>query len=402
MEKITLGKSVLTAAQDRIFWVFETFDKVCLSFSGGKDSTVMLHLAAEGARKQNRKFSVLFVDWEVQFSHTITHVTQMKELYSDVIETFFWVALPLTTTNGTSQYQPFWTCWDKEAEWVRSPPSDAITDKNFFPFYYYGIDFEEFIPEFGKWFAGNRSTAILVGIRAEESLNRYRSIISGRKMRYMDDKPWTTASESGFSYYIYPLYDWRIKDIWLYCAKEQRPMNPIYELMHKAGIPPYKMRICEPYGSEQRKSLWLFQILDPDIWNKASQRVKGANSGALYGRSCSLFYGQKNLSKPDNLSWQKYVSFLLKTSPHQTAEHYKNKIFIYLSWHQQRNYPNNIPEEQDNDLGAKDIPSWRRICKCIMKNDYWCRILSFSPTKMSSYERYCKRIQSRRKQWKLL
>ncbi|EGT4256250.1 DUF3440 domain-containing protein [Citrobacter amalonaticus] len=48
------------------------------------------------------------------------------------------------------------------------------------------------------------------------------------------------------------------------------------------------------------------------------------------------------------------------------------------------------------------IPSWRRICRTIIKNDYWCRSLSFSPNKTRTYERYKKRIREQRKQWGIL
>ncbi|MGY0266152.1 phosphoadenosine phosphosulfate reductase domain-containing protein, partial [Citrobacter freundii] len=66
-EKILTGKNVLCAAIRRIEWLFETFSSVCLSFSGGKDSTVLLHLVAEVARRRKRRFSVLFIDWEAQY-----------------------------------------------------------------------------------------------------------------------------------------------------------------------------------------------------------------------------------------------------------------------------------------------------------------------------------------------
>ncbi|MEI1500786.1 DUF3440 domain-containing protein, partial [Escherichia coli] len=61
-----------------------------------------------------------------------------------------------------------------------------------------------------------------------------------------------------------------------------------------------------------------------------------------------------------------------------------------------------IPDEQENDLGSRDIPSWRRICKTLIKNDFWCRPLSFSPNKPRHYERYLQRMKERRKEWGIL
>lgn len=193
--KVLLSTNVLRAATARIEWIFETFPSVCLSFSGGKDSTVLFHIVAGVARRKKRRFSVLFIDWEAQYQCTIEHIQKMREMYRDVTETFYWVALPLTTVNGVSQFQPEWTCWGSGATRVRQPPEYAITDTAYFPFYRYAMTFEDFVPAFSSWFVGGQcSAAILTGVRADESLNRFMGLVSQRKLRYADDKPWTTAS----------------------------------------------------------------------------------------------------------------------------------------------------------------------------------------------------------------
>lgn len=62
--KVPLEQNVLEAAQERIMWTLETLPRVCVSFSGGKDSGLMLHLTATLARKMNKKIHVLFIDWK--------------------------------------------------------------------------------------------------------------------------------------------------------------------------------------------------------------------------------------------------------------------------------------------------------------------------------------------------
>lgn len=149
----------------------------------------MLHLVAQKARQLKRKIDVIFLDWEAQFSSTIQHVDAMKTLYRDVIHQFWWVALPLTTQNALSQFQPEWQCWEPGTNWVRQPPEDAITDYHYFDFYQQGMTFEAFVREFAEWYAQRRPSAVMVGIRADESYNRFLAIASARKQRFSDDKP---------------------------------------------------------------------------------------------------------------------------------------------------------------------------------------------------------------------
>lgn len=404
-EKIRIGENVLSAAIRRIEWIFDTFSSVCLSFSGGKDSTVLFHLVAGVARNKKRVFSVLFIDWEAQYQCTIQHVRAMQSAYHDVTDTFYWVALPLTTVNGVSQLQPEWVCWEPDVEWVRTPPENAITDMSFFPFYRYAMTFEEFVPSFSDWYSRKQEggTAILTGVRSDESLNRFMTLTSQRKLRYSYDKPWTTASPKGCYYTVHPLYDWKVRDIWIYNAREKALYNPLYDLMYRAGVAVRSMRVCEPFGPEQRQGLWLFHVLEPDTWSKMCARVSGAVSGARYANESGPYFAlRKRITKPAHHTWRSYALFLLDAMPEKTAEHYRNKIAVYLRWYQTHGYPKDIPDEQDNDLGGKDIPSWRRICKTLLKNDFWCRTLSFSPNKPRHYERYLQRMQHKRKEWKLL
>lgn len=403
MKRKLLDVCVFDAALLRLEWIFDNFNKVCLSFSGGKDSTVLYHLAAAVARKKCKTFDVLFIDWEAQFSLTIEHIQAMKKRYQDVTSQFYWVALPLTTVNGVSQIQPEWIAWEPDVKWVRKPPDDAITCPDFFPFYRYAMTFEEFVPAFNEWLAGKKSLATLIGIRTEESLNRYLALTSQTKLRFSTDKPWTTASPLGFSYVCYPLYDWKTRDIWIFHARSGQPYNKLYDLMQQAGVALKNMRVCEPFGPEQRRGLWLYHILEPETWEKLCNRVTGAHSGEVYGNETGAYYAlRKKISKPAHHTWRSYAMFLLDSMPPITAEHYRNKIAVYLQWYRSRGFPDDIPDEQEKDLGYRDIPSWRRICKTLIKNDFWCKTLSFSPTKPQNYNRYCQNIRQKRMQWGVL
>ncbi|WP_345725788.1 phosphoadenosine phosphosulfate reductase [Enterobacter cloacae] len=363
--KHPLNQNVLDAATERITWTLENLPRVCVSFSGGKDSTIMFHLTARQARKMGKKICLLFIDWEAQFTCTIQHVNNMIAQYADVIEKCWWVALPLTTQNSLSQFQPEWQCWEPGKNWVRTPPEEAVTDPDYFSFYQPGMTFESFVREFSDWFAKRRPAAMMIGIRADESYNRFLTIANARKQRFADDKPWTTVAPGGHAWYVYPLYDWKTADIWTWFAKTGGCYNPLYDLMFQAGVPPRYMRICEPFGPEQRQGLWLYHVVEPERWAAMCERVNGVHSGGVYAGQDNHFYGHRKILKPDALSWREYAMLLLDSMPHTTAEHYRNKIAIYLHWYQKRGMAD-IPDTQEGDIGAKDIPSWRRVCKVLL------------------------------------
>ena len=171
MKRIDLETNVLEAAKQRIEWAFEEFERLYISFSGGKDSTVMLHLVCEQARLLDRKVGLFFLDWEAQFTDTITHLEACINEYSDVLEPY-WICLPVMTDNACSMFEPTWTCWDEQKQklWVRDKPKQAISKKNFFPFYYDSITFEEFAPLFAKCIQGVKSAETLLASVRKKAL----------------------------------------------------------------------------------------------------------------------------------------------------------------------------------------------------------------------------------------
>lgn len=403
-----IGVNVLDATRQRISWVFDNFPRIYVSFSGGKDSTVMLHLVMDEAIKRSRKVGVLFVDLEAQYKLTIDHVRNCYEMYQENIEPY-WCALPLGgMSNAVSMYQPEWCTWehDKEADWVRLPDPLSITDENLFPFYHYGMDFEDFIVDFGHWYSQGKLTACFVGIRTGESLNRWRTI-AGHGVKWdFDGKRLNWTNYVGQTLWnIYPLYDWTETDIWAYHGKTGKAYNKTYDLMYKAGLSLHQMRLCQPYGKDQRKGLWLFHLIEPETWARIVSRVNGANSGAIYAQESGNILGNIKITKPEGHTWKSFAELLLNSLPPQTRNHYENKIAVFLHWWRERGY-NEIPDFVDPRLEAgtdgERLPSWRRIAKTLLTNDYWCKRLSFSPTKNTAYNKYLRIMKQRRARWNIL
>jgi predicted phosphoadenosine phosphosulfate sulfurtransferase len=398
MAKKPIGCNVLDAAQERLRVVFASFPKVYLSFSGGKDSGVMLHLAAAEARRCGRRFGVLIVDLEAQYQHTISHIREMLALYRDCTDAY-WVALPIALRNAVSVYQPKWMCWDPDAKelWVRQPEPESITDEAHFPFFERGMEFEDFVPKFGQWYSGGMPTACLVGIRADESLNRYRTISSRRKKTFAGHC-WTTKMWDTVVYNAYPIYDWKTADVWKFNGKTKLPYNRLYDVMHQAGLSIHQQRICQPYGDDQRKGLWLYHVIEPATWARVVARVSGVNSGAEFVQLSGNASGQVRISKPDGHSWQSFCGLLLESMPERMAEHYRNKIYVFLRWWAAKGFPAGIPDEAaPAQETARKAPSWRRVAKMLLRNDYWAKGLSFTQTKHGYfYQQYLKRIKEER------
>ena len=409
------NKDVYTAAKERIEYIFDEFEHICISFSGGKDSGTVLNMCIDEARKRKRKIGVLFIDLEAFYKKTIEFVERMLENNKDVLEPY-WICLPMESPNSLSYLEPTWIWWDKEKEpiWVRPMPKKEYVineENNPLDFYKKNMPFEEFIKHFGNWYGKGEKTATLVGIRTDESLNRFRAI-AGTKSMYKDKNYSTKVNENVYNFY--PIYDWSVEDIWTYNGKFQKDYNKLYDLFYKAGVSIHKMRVDEPFGNEAKAGLSMFRVIEPDTWAKVVNRVSGANFGNIYSGNKIMTAHYK---LPKNHTWKSFTFFLLDTLPPEISEHYKIKFSKFIKYWVEKGCPVSeehikIMEEACPDAiinthefsrrgkGDKevikftkvvdeipgvdnkdDVLTWRRMAMCIIKNNYTCKSLSFGMTK---------------------
>lgn len=380
---------VHAATLSRLRLVFRNFERVCVAFSGGKDSSVTLQLALDVARELGRSpVDVLFIDLEGQYQATIDHVSEMLGR-PDVRP--WWVCLPLNLRNASSLEEPYWCCWEPgaEADWVRPLPKQrgVISDPAFFPFYRYRMEFEEFVAGFNAWLAREEPTAFLVGIRSDESLNRYLAVKRRSRAKQCAWTPpggcaplaWSArdrANPQAVSFF--PIYDWRFEDLWRCVADHGYAYNRLYDQMYRAGVPFSQMRICQPYGDDQRKGLDLFHRIEPRTWFKVVRRVAGANYGARYCRQRFLGY-RGGLGLPPSFgTWREYSQFLLRSMPPPLRGIYQRRIERFILWWKQHDYPLAIwPDAGIPALeNRRKQPSWRRIALSLLKQDM-ARSLSF-------------------------
>jgi len=250
---------------------------------------------------------------------------------------------------------------------------------------------------FGEWYGEGKLTAGFIGIRAQESLHRYCAIATWQKKESsFQGLKWTTEIAKN-TYNIYPIYDWLTDDIWKYHSVfKDRPHNPIYDKMQMAGVPLKHQRLCQPFGDDQKKGLWLYHILEPETWFKLIARVNGANSGALYCEESGNMNGNRNITLPAGHTWKSFCNMLLMSLPTQMRKHYEYRFKKFISGWNDRGYKT-IPETAPRELEAKCwAPSWRRMCRCILRNDYWCKGLGQVQPKSDAYIRY-KQIKNAKK-----
>lgn len=379
--------NVLEASQQRISESFDLFDNLYVSLSGGKDSTVMMHLVMEEAIKRDRKVGVLIIDLEAQYNDTIKHLHELVSMYKNHID-LHWVCAELLLRNAVSNFEPKWTCWDESKKdiWIREKPVYE-SDLSQYDFYIPKMEFEEFMVLFGEWYCKGRETGAFIGIRSDESLHRYRAIVSNKKGLTKNGHKWTTKISHGL-FNLYPIYDWRTEDIWVYLGKNSKASNQIYSKMSLAGVPISQQRLCQPYGDDQKKGLWLYHILEPETWFKIINRVSGVNSGALYVRESGNMTGNRFVTKNDDITWEKYTNILLATLPEKTRENYVERFKKFIVGWKKRGY-DKIPDEAPNDLEVKCwVPSWKRMARCILRNDYYCKGLGQTQPKSEAYQKF--------------
>ena len=263
--------NVYEEALKRIEFFFDEFEEVVVGFSGGKDSTVTLHLALEVAEKRDRlPLKVLFIDQEAEWQGTVDYVK--KVMYDKRVEPL-WFQMPIVITNNASTEHRYSYCWDesKESEWMH--PKDDISIK----VNKYKTDrFHDLFKAILKVDFKDKRTCYLAGVRTQEAPKRLMSLTSA--LTYKDVCYGKKLSPELGHYTFYPIYDWEIKDIWKYINDNDIEYNKIYDEMYKHGVKLNDMRISNLHHETSIQNLLLVQEIEPKTWNRISSRVAGSDS----------------------------------------------------------------------------------------------------------------------------
>jgi predicted phosphoadenosine phosphosulfate sulfurtransferase len=409
-----MKKNVYERTMKRIGILFNEFDNIYVSFSGGKDSGVMLNLCIQYIRENNlqRKIGVFHMDYEIQYSETIDYINRVLQSNPDILEVYR-VCIPFKVTTCTSMFQSYWRPWDESCKelWVRDMPAGSL-GKDDFPFYNTVMWDSEFYVLFSQWYhlqKNARKTCCLVGIRTQESTHRWRTIHGSRRYHMYRNLKWMRMLSKDI-YNAYVIHDWLTTDIWTANGRFGWDYNHLYDLYYLAGVPLEKQRVASPFILAAQESLHLYKAIDPNTWGKMICRVNGVNFTALYGDTKAV--AQRAAEPPPGYTWENYMHFLLSTLPEDVRLNYLQKLSVSVNFWRKRggclpnetieklrargieievmahtNYNTNkypVRMEYHDDInisGFKYLPTFKRMCICILRNDHLCKYMGFAMTK---------------------
>jgi predicted phosphoadenosine phosphosulfate sulfurtransferase len=382
------GDDVYTAAKKRIADCYDTHDEVIVSFSGGKDSTVLLNLAAEVAAETGRlPLRVWCFDEEAvpySFEEYVRRLTERADL------DLSWFCLPIEHRNACHPDHPAWWPWAPEARdlWCRALPPEAISEEQSPPDWWPIVapEARPSIPVASSVYAATRpgTVAMLLGLRAQESLRRRGIILShSGPDAYMTRR---TADGAKNLVMAYPIYDWTSEDVWTGIATRGWDYCAYYDHMEMLGVGRDTQRLGPPFGEEPLIRLWTYRELDPALWDRLSLRVPGARTAALHSRN--TLYGGGGGSgggaqKDDAETWPEAINRMLLVHTPDIAAVTAKRIAMFVRSHYKKT--------SDPIL---DVPhpvsaiSWPWLARIAMRGDLKTRR---DPPFTSDYEAFAKR-----------
>lgn len=279
--KIYLEKDVLTSSRERISMMFDSFENIWVSVSGGKDSTVLFDLVIKEAVIRNRRVNLFFIDQEAEYESSIDIIRDMMT-HPNVIP--YWFQIPLKMTCAVSYEAEFMNTWcpDEKDLWMRDQDDLAIKE------YDNKSDrFYDFIHEMNN---SQDDACWFVGLRSEESLNRFRTM----KKDGWDGHKWTTNIDGRRKIInAYPLYDWTFEDIWKYIFEFDVKYNSIYDKQFMSGYKLSEMRVSNLIHEMSYKCLVDLPKFEPDTYNRLQRRLPGIATAQRYAKKIQVFNAGK-------------------------------------------------------------------------------------------------------------
>lgn len=310
-------QNVYEAALDRIRYLFDEFDEVVVSMSGGKDSTVVFELARIVAKERGlEKLNVLWLDQELEFEATADY---MRDVMYEPDVNPIWLQIPFNLVNATSAKEDnyFTTAWGIGDEWVREKDPIAIHENT------YGSDrFYDMFPAVIRQMFPDKSACFLTGVRGEESPSRFVGLTQSAKYKFITWGKISNSKEAKYTFH--PLYDWTYKDVWKAIFDGNWNYNKHYDAMYQYGVPVHKMRVSNYHHEAAVHAIFYLQEIEPETYQKATQRLSGIDAAGKAGKKDYFIDNLPFMFK----DWQEYRDYLLEniTEDPTLRERFRSKF----------------------------------------------------------------------------
>lgn len=336
MRRIYKQKNVLLASQERISMIFDMYKNVSVSVSGGKDSSIIFSLAHKEAIKRNRNIDVVFIDQEAEYKSTIDVIRYISKLPNVNMK---WYQIPFCMTNSVSYEQDYLKCWDGEN--IREFELDSIKNIGNTS----SLTWEKMLPFIEK--LHKEPTAQIIGLRSNESLNRYRAVT---KNPAIDDINWSSKTSNQNLINFYPIYDWGFDDVWRYIYDNDIKYNKVYDYQFAKDYHKEEMRISCLIHEKSYKCLCDLPEFEPQTFEWLCERVKGIDTAMRYAKEKQMYSNEK---LPTHYkSWREFRDFLLGNHPNKKQKERFTKRFS--------NHPNR-EEVFKQQVGQLLINDWENI-----------------------------------------
>jgi predicted phosphoadenosine phosphosulfate sulfurtransferase len=252
-----IDANVLDEARRRMHHVYDVFDTVMVAFSGGKDSLVCLHLARQVAleRGDERPVKVIFRDEELIPDSVINFVDEYRRMdWTDLR----WYAVPLESDKYVLGTSVRYVQWDpaREGRWCRPKPEWALTNETL------GLDPKLVLSQYSMDSLAARDekgkVAIVVGIRAAESLMRFRAMTAKLSQNYINNVDRRIAT-------VKPIFDWHENDVFRFFYDHGIRYCPTYDFQLFAREP---LRVATPTLTERAKRFDNLRAYEPEFYGR--------------------------------------------------------------------------------------------------------------------------------------